>query len=329
MRNLFLLMTTALPTRLSSSGCSADWRGWRMNVRPFAAFLSVLGVVAAARPAAAQAPPAYELVDLHESVGGDWSEAYDVNDHGAAVLRSNSSGTVHGHVWREDTGAVELVDGGWHYLIPQAINDSGTIAGFGLSKSPFGLRGFVRLADGTTSRLGSGSSSYPSNYAFGLNDSGWAVGYGPSSGGGNALLWWPPGYGTLAVLSGTAYFGRANDANDFVQGDGQPAPVVVGARMPSSERQASAVCWGCSGSLHAPTVIGGLEPGSFSEALGVNNLNYVVGRSCPVDPICKAFLWRPGLGSIELPGLPDSTNTRAYDVNSRSPVSSTTARPTA
>jgi uncharacterized membrane protein len=260
-----------------------------------------------------QSAPTYEAVDLTALAGGERGEAYDVNDLGEIVMTLENEEGFNGYAWSEAGGLQILTDPGWYYLIPQAINDSGTVTGLGLSLDPWGVRAFVRAPDGTVSRLNNPlPDPSTSSWASGLNEAGWAVGGGPSTGGGVALLWWPPGYSTIAILSGYSYYGEARDVNDYVQGNGDSAPVVVGSQTLSGS-YVSAVCWGCF-DLWTPLDLGVLEPNTNRHANGVNDLNHIVGESCSgLD--CKAFLWTGATDMTELAGLPGSTFSTAEDIN--------------
>jgi uncharacterized membrane protein len=263
-----------------------------------------------------QSAPEYEVVDLTASLGAEEGEAYDVNDHGEVVMKLVIGSKTEGYVWSEAGGLQVLTNDGWHHLQPRAINNNGTTTGLGSTKDPWGLPAFVRTADGSVSQLHSKvAGSENSSYGYGLNEAGWAVGGGPASDSFAAFLWRPPGYSTGAVLSGTAYHAMARATNDYVRGDGQPAPVVVGTLRNPWEKYTSAVCWGCGGNL-APLNLGELDPATATDrdANGVNDRNHIVGSSC-ADGSCKAFLWTPADEMTELPGLSGSTSTTAEDIN--------------
>jgi uncharacterized membrane protein len=260
-----------------------------------------------------QSAQEYEVVDLTALAGGERGEAYSVNDLGEVALTLELGGEFDGYVWSEGGGFQILTDPGWYYLLPYAINNSGTVTGSGYSVDPWGIRAFVRTSDEIVSRLNNPlPAPATSSWASGLNEAGWAVGGGPSSGGGVALLWWPPGYSTIAILSGYSYYGEARDTNDYVQGNGDSAPVVVGSQTLSAS-YTSAVCWGCV-DIWTPLDLGELEPNTDRYANGVNDINHIVGESCSAA-YCRAFLWTAATDMTELAGLPGNTHTTAQDIN--------------
>lgn len=80
------------------------------------------------------------MEDLGTLVGGDWSEGYDVNDHGDVVGRARGSDFMMYAVLWEDNRIVDLnaVDGippGWVLSEARGINNAGQIVGVGFFDS--------------------------------------------------------------------------------------------------------------------------------------------------------------------------------------------------
>ncbi len=128
------------------------------------------------------------------TLGGDQSEGWAINSSGqvAGYSRVRKGQTeVHAFLWRNNgTAMVDLGTLGTDSQ-PYAINDSGQVVGFSTAADGFD-HAFVWRNDGTPMR-DLGTAGGPNSYAYGINSSGWVVGYAGTADG--AFLWRNDGKG--------------------------------------------------------------------------------------------------------------------------------------
>ena len=128
------------------------------------------------------------------TLGGDQSEGWAINSSGqvAGYSRVRKGQTeVHAFLWRNNgTAMVDLGTLGTDSQ-PYAINDSGQVVGFSTAADGFD-HAFVWRNDGTPMR-DLGIAGGPNSYAYGINSSGWVVGYAGTADG--AFLWRNDGKG--------------------------------------------------------------------------------------------------------------------------------------
>lgn len=157
-------------------------------------------------------------VDLG-TLGGDYSQAFDMNDLGVVVGGSwTTSDGYHAFKWSRATGMVDINPPGAALSSARAINDRGDIAGSFVPNDAAFERACLWKANGQFVDIGAlfggdGTSSFPTD----INDHGCIVGRGytyadvisPSSHVGHALLWSPSsdGYAVrdIGTLSGGSW----------------------------------------------------------------------------------------------------------------------------
>lgn len=223
-----------------------------------------------------------------------------------------------------------LLPGG-HFLDAYAINDSGSVAGYGYSTE--GNRAF-RWVNGQLQNLGAPS---PDDYsgAYGINNAGVAVG----SAGGQAVQWTPGQAPTvLSKLPGAsyAYASAINNQGTVVGGSGGVATIwkngqvsaltstdstatgindaglVVGATNTNYQQHAATWKDGVQTLLETPPAY------SNSVATSVNEQNTVVG-SVMASNLDQAALWAAGQVQILAPVAGDVGGI-AYDINEKGQV---------
>src|SRR5262245_8039723 len=140
--------------------------------------------------------------DLGTFPGGDYSEAFGVNDAGTVVGNSNTRETMWAFVWNAREGIRELNplpgDSGSRAF---AINNSGQTVGY--SSGRHGVRAIVWSAKLEARSLGTlPGGNYSEAYA--INEAGQVVGMSNSSSGARAFLWTSrDGMVDLGILQGS------------------------------------------------------------------------------------------------------------------------------
>jgi probable HAF family extracellular repeat protein len=171
-----------------------------------------------------------------------------------------------------------------------AVNNSGTVAGWGLNSSG-GVQAFVSTPGGASGLpLGAGTESF----AYGINDAGTVVGNTYINGQSHATIW--TGSGTT-VLGANTYATAINDSGEvtgsngqaFVETDGQ----VQNLAMPS-----------------------GME---WSAAYGINGAGEVVGDGELANGTFRGLIWSPD-GSVVMLGTFGGSSSQATDVNDNGEV---------
>jgi probable HAF family extracellular repeat protein len=264
-------------------------------------------------------PPGVTIVDL-ETLGNEFSEAYDINNSGEVVGRSgnrailwtwregmidlgapvgefssarriNERGEVigssgqRGFYWSRATGYVDLGTAGGHVAYPRAINELGQVVG-GSTYSPgsFSEHAFLWSRETGLEDLGTLGGGF--SVAVGINDVGQILGTSETANGKNIPFLWTRETGMIRFLPAT-YPGpnvlRINNSGE------------VAGRL-----GANAFIW--SGELGLIDL--GTLGGSYSVATDINEAGQVAGFSeafWPRDP--HAFLWSLERGMVDLGGF--------------------------
>jgi probable HAF family extracellular repeat protein len=280
--------------------------------------------------------------DLGTLVGGDRSEAHDINASDEVVGSSTiSTGLNRAAVWREGQATIDLgmlADASESYAV--AVNDGGEVAGYSL----YATFGSGPTAHATLSVPGHPIQdlgvlpNYDGSYAEDINSSAQVVGYARSSVGIHQAFVWSPGTGMTAISGiGSASEARAiNDAGQIVgyatgkafiwsadEGvrylgtlggassvatDINAAGVVVGNSATSSGEY-HAFLWSAGSGMQDLGTLGGTS----STANAINGDGYVVGYSTTGDGQTHAFLWTPTDGMEDISAV--SGMTIAYAIN--------------
>jgi probable HAF family extracellular repeat protein len=166
-----------------------------------------------------------------------------------------------------------------------AINNSGTVAGWGQNSSGV-TQAFVSTPGGLTGLpFGSGTESY----AYGINDAGTVVGDTYVNGQSHATIW----SGSGATVLGANTYAMAVNASGEVVGSNGAAFVVV------------------DGQVQSLATLAGIQ---WSAAYGINNAGEVVGDGELANGTFRGLIWNPN-GSVELLGTLGGTSSEATDVN--------------
>lgn len=125
------------------------------------------------------------------TLGGDYSEANDVNEHGAiAGTAADADGNARGFVWTEEAGLRALSTLGGSFSSGQAINWHGMVAG--IAETTNGYHAVIWDANGNIIDLDAANGT-ESSQALDLNDSGRVVGQTFVEAGARAVMWTPEG----------------------------------------------------------------------------------------------------------------------------------------
>jgi probable HAF family extracellular repeat protein len=256
--------------------------------------LSLLAPVAAAQ--------GYKIVDLG-SLGGNYSEAYAVNDFGHVAGDScldPACNRMHPFIWSESTGMHDLgtLPGGNPYAVASGINLWDEVAGSSAFAQglPGDTHAFVWGKREGMHDLGTLGCPDITG-ANGINIFGQVTGTStiePCPGGGQyrAFLWSPnEGMRDLGTLPGGTY-SLGNAINAFGQ--------VAGYSDCANCSGSHAFLWYGSGMLD----LGVLSGGSVSFANGLNDFAVVVGYSDSAHSTGEAFVWTLGDGMLNLGTLP-------------------------
>jgi probable HAF family extracellular repeat protein len=216
--------------------------------------------------------------------GGDYSQAFGINDQGLIVGSSNSSSTVRAVVWSlsgrtEEIGALPGDDASQAL----GVNGQGQVVGY--SSGPSGTHAFLWTQQhGLQSLPGLPRSDY--TQAVGINDLGEVVG----TSGAHAVLW-VPGHPVLdlGTLPGD-HMSSGAAINNLEQ--------VVGSSGRS--HRVHGFFWTRNGGMRDVGVLpGGTDN---SQASGINDAGEVVGQAGDAEGN-RAFLWTIGRGLQDLNSL--------------------------
>jgi probable HAF family extracellular repeat protein len=225
--------------------------------------------------------------DLGTFQGGDYSEAFGVNDSGTVVGDSNTRETMLAFVWNATDGMRELSPlPGDSASRAFAINNSGQIVGY--SSGKHGVRAVIWSAKLEVRSLGTlPGGNYSEAYA--INNAGQVVGMSTSSSGKRAFLWTSRnGIVDLGILQGSESC-KAVRINNAAQ--------VVGSCTTGAGSRP--FFWSEEGGMQGIGSLGGKE---YAEALGVNDTGQVVGSS-DTSLGARAFVWSKAGGLQDINSL--------------------------
>lgn len=228
----------------------------------------------------------YTLQDIG-TLGGAFSNAFDVSDDGVVVGRSQTaSGAVHAFAFA-DGALQDLGSPGAGSSEAWLIGDGGHIAGIfrdgGDTRTAVWADGGVSVIDGF-----GGSFTAPT----GVGPSGTVVGWSrtaDATASRRAFLW------SAGVTTDLGTLGGLESAALAINGTGD---AVGWAHDASGDFHA--VVWPAAGGIQDLGTLGGL----LSEALAINDAGVVAGTAQTASGDMHAFLWSAGGGMIDLtPGL--------------------------
>jgi probable HAF family extracellular repeat protein len=228
------------------------------------------------------------------NLGGDASTANAINDSGQSAgeslfggnlsaFRTSPNGTI------TSGSNLGLLSGG-SFSIGQGINASGQVIGQADTTTANGtqVHAFRTTSTGglnAASDLGV-LSGMTGSRAFGINQSGQAVGDSFNSSGADVAFRANPGSAmtSLGLLSGGS-FSKALAIN---------ASAMVVGNADSSSASEVAYRTTAGGDLSTATILGFLKGGSFSSALGINDAGWVVGVGDTSSSSQDAWVWNGG-----------------------------------
>jgi probable HAF family extracellular repeat protein len=242
------------------------------------------------------------LEGLH---GGDYSQAFGVNDHGLIVGASDSSSTLQAVVWTPNGKTQEIGTlPGDTASQATGVNNRGQVVGY--SSGPNGVHPFVwTKKSGMQGLQGLSGSVY--GQAFAINDSGEIVGVS----GTHAVLWIP---GQEVVDLGTLP-GDSTSCAVALNNNGQ----VVG--ISSRSHRIHGFFWTKSGGMRDVGVLPGGNDDSV--AFGINDAGQVVGQAGDGEGF-RAFVWTVDQGLQDLnASLPGDANVHlvcAFAINNHGQI---------
>ena len=229
------------------------------------------------------------LVDLG-TLGGEDSEAVDVNESGVVVGWANTATSRQAFLWSDGGPMVDLgAELGWSYSEARAINDIGQVIGIGSGG------GFLwSQADG---KVELGADAVP----VALSANGHVVGFRL---GGVPFLWTEAGGFVDVVGPAGALESTANDVS--------PSGQVVGSSSFAGGINHAFVWTAADGAEDLGTLAG-----DSSAALAISANGHVVGLSSVSPTVIEyhAFLWTEENGMTDLGALPGGTTSQASVVN--------------
>lgn len=274
----------------------------------------------------------YTITDLGATLG--------TNSHASGI---NNRGQVVGY-WHGDSGDRAFLYNGTTFLdlgslggrsqYALSINSIGQVVGFGDSTN--GARAFF-FHNGLTRDLGTLGGI--NSFAWGLNDGGQVVGHITLSEGAMGFIYGESGVTNLGTLGGTNSYGFGINNSNAVVGSSLTSSQNMNAflwengvltnlneMLPSDSgwilqearginNAGWVVGWGLRNGVEQAylfkagevTELGTLPDTTNSYALGINNLNQVVGGTDKNDGISQAFLW-DGTSLVNLNSLlPDNS----------------------
>lgn len=219
----------------------------------------------------------YTITDLG-ALGGDWSAAKGINDHGQIVgCAETADGVKHAFLWQGGT-MVNVGLPGEYASCAHDINESGQVVGDHWTAE--GVGSAFLLDNGTTTLLGTGEGVF--SQARAINASRQIVGWVDNPHGSQDAFLWQDGVMTvLGVLGGGGT--EAYGINDS-------GWIVGTAIAPAAWWHA---CLWLPEAPDSPIDLGTLG-GSFSRAHDINSAGQVIGGAYVVGDVQHAFLWEDG-----------------------------------
>lgn len=236
--------------------------------------------------------------------GGDYSQAFGINNEGLIVGSSNTNSTLRAVIWSANGRTREIGtlpgDSGSQAL---GINARGEVVGY--SSGPNGIHAFLWTEKDGMRDL-EGKTGYGETTAIAINDLSQVVGKSRVAGATHAFLW-TSSQGMLDL--GTLPGDRSSSASG-INNLGE----VVG--FSHGSRGTRAFFWTKKEGMRD---LGGLAGGSYSEALGINDAGQVVGLAGDCG-----FVWTRTLGLQDLNAmLPADSGvhiTGAFAINDRGQI---------
>jgi len=259
--------------------------------------LVLLYLVVAVSSTVFAASYAYTVTDLG-TLGGDSSEALDINNKGQIVgFSTTSQGYEHGFFYSD--GLMTAIRPFGNYSQSSraiAINDNGQVCGTASIKNG-GSHAFL-YSNWVKTDLGTLGGSY--SIGAGINNSGQVCGISYVSGTSEAPFIYANG--TMTNLGISGYAMDINDSGQIVGYDANPSSMGVYAFLYSDG---------------VKTKLGSIG-GTASGALAINNSGQVVGQALTYEGRDHAFLYSDGV-MIDL-GTFGGNYSTAWDINSSGQV---------
>jgi len=212
------------------------------------------------------------------TLGGDFSQAFDVGDSGAVVGESlNAAGESQAFVW-DGLSMSELPTLGGDSGVARSINDFAVVVGRAEIPGIANYSHAVRWTNGQAFDLGTLGGTV--SEAWDINGSGQIVGWARTPTISSRAALWENGTVTdLGTLGGT--LSHANAINDAGQ--------IVGQAQVTGNTTWHACLWEAGGVLDIGTL-----GGSQSEAFDINASGQIVGQSQMSTGGAGGFLWEDG-----------------------------------
>lgn len=252
----------------------------------------------------AQAQPRATL-NIIPTLGGTSSIGASLNDLGQVTGQATlANGNTRAYVWQVGVAMTNLgVLSGTVETSGTGINNRGQVTGYAdLTGNGTAYRAFVWGAQSGMVAL-SQPAPYSSTLGFAINDSGVIAGWGSTGANLDAVTWAP---GALPQVVPDPYGVAGPSFARSINESGQ----LAGRHYIGSGRY---MAFRHTPGANSPLALGTLG-GDSSQALGINDAGWVVGDSVDETNRTKGFLWRPGVGMLNL-GAPPGFISTAEAVN--------------
>ncbi len=261
-----------------------------------------------------QAQAIYRITDLGDLPGGsNFSNAYDINDHGQVVGISSVDSNItpyHGFIWDSVNGITDLGDlpGGWDSSYAHGINNAGHAVGYSsgehhmINTFPENYA-FICEANNGMSDIGLNNNHY--SMAFAINNNGIVAGRKGTSDGSSAFI---RDYisQTTTTLGGLKDNGNSYSSASCINDHNQ----VAGFSEASTGTRA--FYWDSNtGMIDLGDLFGGDD---YSVANDINDNGQVIGVSDTYNGR-QSFIWNASGGLTQLVGLGVDSATIAYGIN--------------